>query len=206
MGVSYTLGCNTCKRYLDCGKLLLKNGEATFKPPEELRFRLQGFFSEQDGRWIDDVRCWKALGQFLIMHQEHYCLTFASDEVVLVQLEPYEPVDTDELLAAIPPESGQWNVDPAGASYNLVCYYTCWKYLHCGKLLVQDGKHKLGGLFSKKEDKWIDDARCWKAVGQFLIAHQGHCLIFANEKVVPVRRRPYEPIEFDTLLEMAPPD
>ena len=98
MGVYHNLVCNTCKKYLHFGKLLRPNADSGLK--------LQGLHSDNEFAWVTGERAWAALGQFLIEHQGH-TLTFASDEVVLVQLDPYEKVRFDDLIDRAPRDQGE---------------------------------------------------------------------------------------------------
>lgn len=88
------------------------------------------------------------------------------------------------------------------AYHNLVCK-ECKKYLHCGKLLLKQDLYRIQGLFSEREMIWIDDERCWRAIAQFLIAHEGHSLVFASDDVIKVHLDPYEAVGFDQLIAEA---
>ncbi len=85
VGDYYNICCRDCEVSLNFGKKIAK-GE---------RLVLQGMFSEQEMKWVDEGRVWLALQAFLQKHEGH-ALIFDSD-AKFPEMQFYERQMFDEL-------------------------------------------------------------------------------------------------------------
>ena len=91
MGTYYELYSKTSNKHIDFGKKLVVDDQ----------YCLQGMYSEREGTFVNDVRCWQAIQRFLLDHQDEE-LAFVEDSVT--GRAESEEVEFDDL---VPPSSNK---------------------------------------------------------------------------------------------------
>jgi hypothetical protein len=87
-----------------------------------------------------------------------------------------------------------------GTYYHLACKQ-CRQFLHFGKKLYKDDKFMLQGMYSEKNNNWINDERIWGVLQSFLLEHQGHTLVFDNDDT-DISVEDYVEVELDHFLKI----